>query len=549
MTSTSGFKHLGRDCPICNGNYHRHDCRQSLSTGFVFCRDTTANPGGQWRYIKDDANGCPVWAWGEGASADRPLRVTFKPAAPAIPALPVPQRDSAYRAIAACGLSQTHRAEIAERPQVTLDELQRLVDARHLFTWRGGEPVSGARWGIPGVDHGGQLVPGVYTWAIAVPNPQCQVAGVQLRNPKGGYYWASSAKHDGPGPNLDNGELPLGVYGSEAPGGVVEVAEGYFKPALSQARYGGAWIGMAGGQWAKAPVQMRAALDARSCTSVVLNADGGAIANPLVMRAYSDLAALLESWGMPLSVRWWGQATKADGDIDEISLDTYQAAQLLTWAEFAALSTVPPAAGQPKSSNRGFKIPEAQQLTQATHTVNTRWVSDAMAGIDLSGSKIIAVASAPNTGKTTWLETFLKPYQNDENPVWIFTYRVSLETTNGTRFNLPTRAEMPQYRDTIGASGATFCIHSTRENCMSGFNGATAPVGVVVLDEVRGVLNDLVHSGLVKRGQVIPHLAKFLKRCVAAGYPIVSLDAHLSDHELNAIAQLVGATTDQITCV
>jgi hypothetical protein len=71
---------------------------------------------------------------------------------------------------------------------------------------------------------------------------------------------------------------------------------------------------------------------------VVLNADGGAIANPLVMRAYSDLAALLDSWGMPLSVRWWGQTTKADGDVDEITPSQYQAAALLTWAEFEAMA-------------------------------------------------------------------------------------------------------------------------------------------------------------------------------------------------------------------
>ncbi|MBW4486030.1 MAG: hypothetical protein KME14_26195, partial [Tildeniella torsiva UHER 1998/13D] len=172
--------------------------------------------------------------------------------------------------------------------------------------------------------------------AIAVPNHLRQIAGMQLRNPKGGYFWASAASKGGAAPNLASGELPLGVYGAAAPDGVVNAAEGYFKPALSAQRHGGAWVGMAGGQWAKAPQQLRAALDAMGCQVVVLNADGGAIANPNVMRSYGELAALLESWGIPLSVRWWGQSTKKDGDCDEIHPLKFQAAKFISWAEFEA---------------------------------------------------------------------------------------------------------------------------------------------------------------------------------------------------------------------
>lgn len=365
--STTGFKHLGRDCPICKGNYHRHDCRESLSTGFVFCRDTTANPGGQWRYIKDDANGCPVWAWGEGESADRPLKVTFTPATPAAPAVPIEARDKGYRAIASCGLSKVHRADIAKRPYVTQAEIDALVAAGHLFTWQGGEPTKPAAKGLPGVVDG-RLHPNLYSWAITIPNHLGQVAGVQLRNPKGGYFWASSASKGGAAPNLDSGELPLGVYGTTPPDGVVNAGEGYFKPALSAARHGGAWVGMAGGQWAKAPQQLRAALDALGCKVVVLNADGGAIANPNVMRSYGELAALLDSWGIPLSVRWWGQATKADGDCDEIHPLKFKAAKFISWAEFEAMAPTAKAKRQRAKDTKDLRRKQTIERAKAILT-------------------------------------------------------------------------------------------------------------------------------------------------------------------------------------
>ncbi|MBW4485996.1 MAG: hypothetical protein KME14_26025, partial [Tildeniella torsiva UHER 1998/13D] len=200
--STTGFKKLGRDCPICKGNYHRHDCRESLSTGFVFCRDTTANPGGQWRYIGEDSNGCPMWAWGDGETAPRPVAPAqqFAPVA----AVPVPQRDAGYRAIASCGLARVHRADIAKRPYVTQPEIDALVSAGHLFTWQGGDPAKPSAKGIPGTLDG-RLYPSLYTWAIAVPNHLRQIAGMQLRNPKGGYFWASAASKGGAAPNLASG--------------------------------------------------------------------------------------------------------------------------------------------------------------------------------------------------------------------------------------------------------------------------------------------------------------------------------------------------------
>ena len=337
----SGFKILGADCPICKGARKKRDCRQSLNTGLIHCRHNEVSPGGQWRYVKDDALGFGIWAWGEGEDrrGDRPLKVTFIPPKKAVPTLPPADRDQGYRAlIAQAGLQPQHRAAMLQRPHVTEAELEAEAIAPYLCTWQGGAAAPAAAAGLPGVANG-QLHPKLFSYAIAVPDHMGQIAGVQVKNPWGsGYYWASSAKHGGPAPNLPNGEIPLGVYGTPTGNGVVNGDEGFLKTAIAAARHGGVHIGAAGGHWASSPQQLRAALDARSCTQFVLNADGGAIANADVMGAYARLATLLDSWGIPLLVRWWGQATKADGDVDEITPEQYQTAQLLPWAEFEAMA-------------------------------------------------------------------------------------------------------------------------------------------------------------------------------------------------------------------
>ncbi|MGB3138791.1 MAG: hypothetical protein WBB18_18425 [Nodosilinea sp.] len=329
----SGFKILGAKCPICNGARKKRDCRVSLSTGLNHCRHNEANPGDQWRYVGDDAQGFGMWAWGEGKSADRPLKVSFIPPKKVVPTLPPAARDQGYRVlIPQAGLQPQHRAAMLQRPHVTETELAAI--APYLFTWQGGAAAPAAA-GLPGVV-AGQLWPRMQNWAIAIPNHLGQITGVQIKNPRGGYLWAS---HGDQAPvQLPNGELPLGVYGTPTGDGVVNGDEGFFKTAIGAARHGGIHLGAAGGQWARCPVQLRAALDALDCTQFVLNADGGAIANPHVMRAYGDLATLLDSWGIPLAVRWWGQATKTDGDVDEITPDQYQAAQLLHWAEFESMA-------------------------------------------------------------------------------------------------------------------------------------------------------------------------------------------------------------------
>jgi hypothetical protein len=359
----SGFKSLGRSCPICEGA--RRDCRENLNTGFIHCRDASANPGGQWRYIKDDAHGFGMWVWDEGGGgtdnrANRPTYAPKAPSAPAVLAWPVEGRDKGYRAMAGA-LALAHRVEILKRPLVTKSEVDALVSAGVLLTWKGGQTIPGAHLGLPGVRPDGRLA-AWHTWAVAAHDLHGRIIGIQYRNDRnpdeGKYKWASG--WGGASVRVDD-ELPITVLGTSQDG-VMNLAEGIgLKPALGWLRYGALWVGAAGGNFASSPKQLRAIINAHGITQAVLNADGGAIQNRQVMTAYRGLAELLEDWGIPLKVRWWGQTTKADGDVDEVAPEVFHGAELLSWAEFEAMA---PASEPRKPGRASWAERLADRLTQ-----------------------------------------------------------------------------------------------------------------------------------------------------------------------------------------
>jgi len=323
------------DCPICHGA--KSGCK-SLSDDLVLCRDFSANPGSDWRYVKETKDGVwEMWAWGDGDDnrANRPTYTPKEVSAPAVASLPVAERDKGYRGMAGA-LALAHRIDIRKDRNISGKELDALVSAGVLMTWPGGQTVAGAGVGLPGVRGDGRLF-GPNNWATAAHDLQGRIVGLQIRNPKGGYFWLSTQDYGGASVKVD-GELPVTVLGNPQDG-VLNLCESIgIKPGLGWLRYGGLWFGAAGGNFASSPKQLRAALEFHKITQIILNADGGAIANPGVMTQYRNLATLLEGWGYSLKVRWWGQATKADGDVDEIAPDVYHGAKLLAWAEFEKLS-------------------------------------------------------------------------------------------------------------------------------------------------------------------------------------------------------------------
>ncbi|ROI07063.1 hypothetical protein ED562_08270 [Microcystis aeruginosa FACHB-524] len=57
---SKSFQPLKKSCPICNGA--RRDCRQSLLTNLIHCRDMDANPP-DYVHRGIDSNGFNMWAF------------------------------------------------------------------------------------------------------------------------------------------------------------------------------------------------------------------------------------------------------------------------------------------------------------------------------------------------------------------------------------------------------------------------------------------------------------------------------------------------------
>jgi hypothetical protein len=146
------------------------------------------------------------------------------------------------------------------------------------------------------------------------------ITGFQIRNRAMGdgnpkYPWLSTSSRPA---NLQNGELPL-TYAPCADSSVLNLCEGILKPAVSAEIHSAPFIGAAGGNFASSPEQLHQCISTLLPRTIALCPDAGALSNRQVMHQYSLLAKLVAGLGYELKVRWWGQVTKANGDVDEIS--------------------------------------------------------------------------------------------------------------------------------------------------------------------------------------------------------------------------------------
>jgi len=431
------------DCPICHGA--KSGCK-SLSDELVLCRDFGANPGSDWIYRKETKDGVwGIWARGEGEDRrdSRPTYTPKEPSAPAVAAWPVADRDRAYRAMAGA-LALAHRVEILKRPLVTKAEVDALVNAGVLLTWKGGQTVAGAGVGLPGVRPDGRLA-AWHTWAVAALDLQGRIIGIQYRNDRnpdeGKYKWASG--WGGATPHID-GELPITVLGTPKDG-VAELAEGIgLKPGLGWQRYDGLWFGASGANFASSQKQLRAALEFHKITQVILNPDGGAIANHGVMTQYRKVATLLEGWGIPLSVRWWGQATKAHGDVDEIAPEVFQNSQVMPWAEFEAMAPKPKQQRRQRERAKDTKSLKRKQTVKQAMAIFRASIPDA--GISTEGGFInfpenweyLAVDAGMGAGKTTAMIDAIKAWWHSiRGYSLVLSSRISLGQQTAIKGDIP----------------------------------------------------------------------------------------------------------------
>ena len=233
-------------------------------------------------------------------------------------------------------------AQLSLQPDDQADLLRRGLSAATISTFRSVEHWQTLAQAIapntPGISSNGRKIATPYSgYLVPARDLEGRDMAYQIRNreqakdaPK--YPWLSTYSHPA---HLQNGELPL-TYIPGA-GSTVNLAEGLLKPIVAAERLDQSFIGAAGGMFASSPQQFEQWIARLNPAELILCPDGGAVVNTNVIREYTKLAELVEGLGRSLKVRWWGQTTKDDGDVDEISREQFEAAQLISWGEFLAM--------------------------------------------------------------------------------------------------------------------------------------------------------------------------------------------------------------------
>ena len=348
------------DCPICGDISGK--CRTKNDSGqeFVLCM-TNGDAKlfdiiGGWKCIKTRqknwATFTPDTAQPQLSAEERQQRRS--------------QREAEERAIYQAGLSVAERhsnysqiaAQLTLHPDDRADLERRGLSAATIASFASIEPWQQLSQPVsdrtPG-SNGRKLLTKYSGYLVPARNVKGQAIGFQIRNRATGkddpkYPWLSTSSRPA---NLKNGELPI-TY-APGDGSVLNLCEGILKPLVAAEIHGAQFIGAAGGNFASSPEQLRECISALLPLTIALCPDGGALVNRQVMHQYSLLAELVTELGYELKVRWWEQVTKADGDVDEISREQFESAELISWAEFEA--KVP--AKQPK---RGSVVAEIKAL-------------------------------------------------------------------------------------------------------------------------------------------------------------------------------------------
>ncbi|MBR8831743.1 MAG: hypothetical protein N5P05_002663 [Chroococcopsis gigantea SAG 12.99] len=561
------WKRLNRgDCPICSGT--RKDCRQSTITGLIHCRDCEAVPK-DYIFRGIDNIGFGMWAFGADAEVwCEEKRREWQQVREAVKekerlrycaSLSDADRDKVIRQILGqLQLSGQHRRQLRERGMT--DEEIDSRKYRSVGKWQKlSRPVDDR---LAGVQKGGR---GLNVWNAGIlcpiPNHVGQFVAWQIRFDDPGefakYLWASSEstrKENGPSAHTRNGELPLAFYPASGKqhrvvkkwfkdAKVIPVAltEGVaFKPAIASQRLGIHAIGASGGNFASSPETLRAYFKSietayKSSVQPILFADGGCVDNPNVIEVYNKLIRLLRGWGMSPKIAWWGQASKVDGDIDEIDEKILSSMCLLSPEEFSGLV---------KKTAWQHQIQEEQQrlrsLTQKPYLhLSGRYLPDLNGLVPTNG--IVALKSFKGSGKSEQIKKMIESARGRGMKVISITPRRALGRQQSLNWNIEWGgdAEVPglhpmtllENLDTLG-----ICWDSLWKLKYRDWSNT-----MVIVDESELALMHLLLSSTCKekRPLILQTLQNKLRECLYNGGLLLLADADLTDLSVDYFRSLV----------
>ena len=336
-------------CPICT----KTDWCYELSDTLWCCKRSDSAPPDWFRTTKQDSDGAWYFAVENDHNGDRAARKEewerlkaereankrefqhqeFKTQLTAV------QRDPLIRALSQeLGLSSQHRQMLRERG---LTDSQ--IKAGLFFSieqWQ--ETSNRYPLNLPGIKQtkdGQRFVAttkdestGKYSGGIAIVaiDANSLATGWQLmtvpRIEDKKYTWALGEKSSHL--PIGDGELPIQVVGSATNPDPVWGCEGSLKPVIASSRINQRFIGASGGLFRSSPIQTRTALE--GVKTINLTVDAGDVINSSRMRHWRLETEFFQSLGLTVIFPWWGQITKAENDIDELTTKEFKVIVYLT---------------------------------------------------------------------------------------------------------------------------------------------------------------------------------------------------------------------------
>lgn len=362
---------------------------------------------------------------------------------------------------------------------------------------------------------------------LPIPNLDGLKVGAQYKSPGGGYRWDRAGnnhtkKHD---------ELPLAFWGNrENPSQIIFVESTGFKPYIASKMFPSALvIGASGGLFASSPNQIAEALTRYPSASLVLMPDAASMFNLHVKTQYDRLFELINKDGQirPLSVGWWNQYSKKDGDIDEIDSTQIELVEIdrnrwdritkdaLHWAEIGSVS------------NLNAILRSEQYLSQLQ--------------LPKSGS-INFVSSGVGTGKTHQLADLFARWEaaHPDGRTLLLGYR------NGLLEQLCARLNITNWRVGHGMESAALSTEKRVAivvDSILNLDLADIPAGtLIVMDEIEAVLKHLATGGTTKlrAAEIQARVTAIIERALATGGAVIGLEDSITNVSIDGMRSLLG---------
>lgn len=555
----SGFTLFKRgQCPICNGT--AKGCRESNTTGLIFCRNAKANPS-RYIYRGEDVHGFGLWqsstdaeSFASQASEERQQRQQqFLEAQQRqqqqqiARQMPAVERDKWYqKLLEQMVLTDADREKLLARgftsEQIIKDGYKSVTSWQKIGK---GFPLN-----LPGLLTSGAL--NVAEDGILCPVRNLElIIGCQVRlhdSIDGRYRWLTSATKknpDGATSHLD-GELPLGVFEpDEFLGDSIWLTEGTtIKPSLTRYRLGVPVVGAASGRFNNSTESAKAAVE-YLCTkyqtkTLTFAVDAGDTINRSgVPKRWQQQFDFFQELGYQCRVSWWGQITKQHDDIDEIT--NTSVIRYITPYEFWGIveehrdnKPVTQASIEDEKLPLDWYWQQWLRSTKFTPSIKINQEKFRFPKIP-DRDIVIAVKSGLGSGKT---EALIELIRLSSNRAFLIGYRNNLLLQTGNRasqvglniYHLQQDDGIALVADT--ATHLALCLDSIHH--IDGyFKGVD-----IYLDETVSVLLHATNGGTLKeeQGRAIAILSKALQECNR----VILLDGNLADIYVNFIAKIAG---------